>query len=799
MTRLTRILAVIVLSLVTALPAFAAGNFIIRRIEVHGLHRLSEGTVLTYMPIHVGQRYTTKSGQLIITSLFRTGFFSNVSLGRSDNVLIVNVIERPVIGVISIKGNKAIKTSKLKPVLKKLGVVVGATYDPSKLNEITQGLEQEYSQLGHNKAIVVGHALRESRNRVRLNIRVIEGPITKVGSIKIIGAHAFSESRLRDQFKLTTPGLLTWFTHSDRFSPIKLDMDLQHLQNFYLDHGYVRFHIVSHKVTYSSDHSRAYITVHVQEGAVYRIQAVRFAGLYANNPQLQTIAKSLRPGDVFSREQTVAVDKKVNEYFANQGYAFPVIQLVPQINDANHTVILVFHINKRKRVYVNQIHFVGNYRTKGQVLRAQMLQMENSVYDYKKIQISKQKLALLPYLKNVTVTPTPIPGHPHLVNLVYHMTEVNAGRMSVQGGYATDEGLIYGASIAEPNFMGTGKYVGISFMNSAYSSSATFSYNNPFYTVNGISMGYQVYFNRTKPDPKVTNMDPYAMNDLGGNLTWGIPLSNFDSFQFGVGYDLIDLSDIKFPPTPPFVPIGPTSASAPIIIAFFNKHPKAFSQFNLITGWSHVTLNRAIFPTKGNSTALSVTVGVPIIHRSVGYYKATLVSKQYFPLGHSGFIIEPHTTLGYGGGFGRGINGALPFYSNFFAGGIGSLPGFAPNSLGPQNPNNLNYTGGNVKVLGGINLIFPNGISDKLRTALFIAGGNVFETFRAKYPAGVIGPNFKQMSYERFALKNMRVAAGLMLSWYSPLGPIEISLGVPLVKKKGDDTEVFGFTFGTGV
>lgn len=762
-------------SLLVSSSVLADDAFVVKQIQFQGLQRISSNTVMAAMPLHVGQTYQSSDGNEIIAALFHTGFFSNVQLMRDGNTLVVQVVERATIDSVSITGNKSIKVDQLKPVLKKLGVVPGDTFDPSELHAIVVGLQQQYALLGHAGAVITPDVKKLSRNRVSIHIVVQEGKATIVKGIHVVGNHAFSEHKLLSQFKLTTPGILTWFNHKDRYSTMRLDDDLQSLQNFYFDHGYLDFRVVSHQVT-QLPKGGVNVVVTVTEGKPYFISGYKLTGMNLPaeiEPKIKTILTQLKAGETFSRQTVLDVNKQIGDSLADNGYAFPVINPVPDINHTTHQVFLDYQVQSGHRVYVRKIDIVGNTRTSGTVIRTQLRQMEGSEYSLKDINESKRRIANLSYLDNIDVTTVPVPSKNNQVDLKYHVHEVNAGRASVQAGYSDVDGFLYGASVSEPNFMGSGKYVSVGFQRSAYTSSYAFTYNNPFYTTTGISRGYSVYYNHTTPQN--VNLETYTMDDYGTNMTYGIPISEYDQWSLGGGYDHIAISNVN------------PSLVSPSVLGFMNDNPSPYNQLKVITGLSHATLDRAIFPTSGNEQGLSLTLGAPVYKSSLGYYQTSYDSRWYVPL-FAGFILDPHMTLGYGDGMGR--THELPFFNNYYAGGLQTLPGYTANTLGPKNPNNTSQAlGGNVETLAGVNFILPDFISHKVRTAFILDAGNIFQTNR--YPG---------ISYESISLKNLRTTAGIMVSWWSPLGaPLDFSLAVPLNKKPGDQLSIFGFSFGATI
>lgn len=757
-------------------PMYAASGFTIRQIQFVGLQGLTKQTALSYIPIHVGQKLNRTNSANVIQSLYATGFFDDVRLERRGSTLVVVVKERPTIGLVRMTGNKSLPNKKLWDALRKMGAMEGQPYDRRKFQMIKYGLEQQYQSMGRYDAIVNIKAVNEPRNRVALYIQINEGPIADVSRIQFIGNHAFSSGTLRDQFKLTTSGILTWLTKTDRYSKDKLEKDLTSLKNFYYDHGYLDFKILSKTVRISPDNRRVYITIRLSEGPVYRVSGYRIQGKQGQDPKVQALV-TLQPGEVFSRQQVMTIDQNIANYFANKGYAFPTVRMNPTLNRNNHTVYLVFIVDPKQRMYVRKITFSGNNRTKDSVLRFQMRQMEGAAYNLSEINESKRLLQNLRYLSDIKVVPTRVPGKPDQVDLNYHVKEVNAGRASVQGGYSDTYGIVYGASISEPNFMGTGKYVKVGFQRSEYSSNYDIAYNNPFYTTYGMSRGFNVYY--TKTTPSDLNLGNYTTHTLGANVNYGLPITEYTTMTFGYGFQHMGIK------------VTDNGSIAPSVLTFLATNPSPYNQFLFTGGLVHGSLDRAVLPTKGNFQSLSLTLGPALMSSSLGYYKSVYTGRWYLPLG-KGFIFSPHVTLGYGNGFGK--TGSLPFFSNFYGGGIETLPGYAPNSLGPRNPRQTGTAlGGNLEMFGMVNMIFPNGISDKLRTALFVGAGNIFQTYKTPSP-----PGLPATTYENVSLSNMRASAGLMVEWYVPVlnWPLQFSVSKAFNTQKGDSTQIFNFSIG---
>lgn len=781
-TGLQRILLGLGITALSVKTAFA-GVFVVKRIQVEGNKRMSSAAVISYLPIYTGQKFDTSKSGALIAALYKSGYFSDVQLFQRGDTLVVKVSETETISRITITGNKKIDDKRLKPVMKNLGLQEGDPYRPEKVRELRLGLLEAYKNIGRYDVAIDVETTKGAYNTVQIHIAVKEGVTTKVHSIKFSGNHVFSSHVLREQFSLTTPGLFTFFSHADVYSSLEFQKSLMNLQSFYFDHGYLDFRIVSKHVTVSKNRRHADIAIEVFEGPQYRISGYKLVGNFADNPQILKLVREVHPGEIFSRKKIVDIDERIGDYLADQGYAFPKIAAKPELNHTNNTVFLRWEVNSGRRMYVRYINVAGNSRTTEKALRYQMRQLEGSAYSQKNVNESKRRIANLPYFKDIQVEPIPVEGTSNQVDLNYHVTEVTAGRASLQGGYSTIDGFVYGANISDPNFMGTGKYASIGFQNSAYQQQYSIAYTDPFYTPYGMSRGFNIFYNHTTP--RDVNLDTYTMDSYGISVNYSMPISEYNYLSYGFGYSHIAVGNAN-----------PTMIS-PAGFVFLGNHPSPYNDFTVNLGVAHSNLDRAIFPMSGDFESLGVEGGVPVVGSSLAYYKLNFVGRWYLRLGRlSGFVVHPHLSLGYGNGYGS--YNSLPFFFNYFGGGIDTLPGYEPNTLGPKNPNDIsNSVGGNVEVFGGLNLIVPNGISDNVRTSLFVDFGNIFQTHRTAGNPG--NPTAPSTIYENVSIDNLRMSAGLLVSWNSPFGLMTVGYGIPFNVKPGDHIGQFGFTFGASL
>ncbi|MBS0352195.1 MAG: outer membrane protein assembly factor BamA, partial [Proteobacteria bacterium] len=611
------------------------------------------------------------------------------------------------------------------------------------------------------------------------------GPIARIRLIAIHGNHVFSQKQLLKVFtsKRTAWWRLGFLSHSDRYSRVQLAKDIEQLRTFYYNHGYLRFQVVDQNVVVSPDNKTVSIFITISEGPQYRVKGVEAQGLSGYPVESVDVNAYLhrlfKPGAVFSKQTMVSASEGIRRYFAGRGHAFPVISSSPEIDDLTHQVYLVFTISPGPISYVRQISFTGNTRTEDRALRNYVSQMEASPYSIVDVEQSKARLAYLPYLQDVGVDTNPVPDKPDQVDLLYHVKEVNAGKASIQGGYSTSDGFIYGASLSEPNLFGTGNYGSLGFNASQYQKTYSLTYSEPYFTPNGISQTVTIFSNITTPSTSL-NQASYTMDGYGGTLTYGVPVSLNNRINVGFGYTYLVLHDVNGDET------------APTVQTFVQEHPAPYNQFKGILSWSYSTLDRALAPTSGFDNFLGLDVGIPVLSDSLSYYKIDENMKYYYPLWY-GFIVEPNASVGFGNGYGNVDQ--LPFFLNYYAGGIETIPGFEPNSLGPKNPFQANAAlGGNFRVIMGTNLILPS-FYNKVRTAWTFDAGNLWDTNRVDQGL----PSEGGVQYESISLKNVRMSTGLLAIWYSPMGPLEISFAKTINAKSSDLKRFVTFSFGASI
>lgn len=741
-----------------SVAALAFQPFVVKDIRVEGLQRIEPGTVFSYLPVKVGSTFNDEKAQEAIRALYATGFFKNVQLSEQGDVLVVIVQERPAIADVDFSGNKEFDTKALKHVMAENGLAPGRIFDRAVLDTAKQELERQYLTHGYYAAQVQTTVTPLERNRVAINFTIKEGGVAKIKQINIVGAHAFGEERLVDLFTLRPPGWLTWYTKDDQYSKEKLAGDLETLRSFYLDRGYLDFRIDSTQVSITPDKLHIYITVNITEGHKYTVSGVTLGGkMPFPKKRFEKLVK-LKAGDVFSREKLTETTKAITDLLGNYGYAFANANAIPDINKAKHTVAFSILIDPGRRVYVRRINIAGNTRTRDEVIRREMRQLEGAYYDAAKIQLSKRRIDRTGYFNDVTVQTVPVANSSDQVDVDFHVQEKPTGALLAGIGYSNVDKVILQGSITQSNIFGTGKYLSAQVSTGSVNRTVSLSYNNPYYTVNGVSRGFDVY--SRKVDASALTIGPYTTDAVGGGVKYGYPISEHDSLLFGVNAEHVTLG------------VFPTSPQQ--YIDFVNQFGTTYSYGSVSTGWQRDTRDSAILPTNGEHT----NVGLEVAGGKLDYYKLSLGTRWYRPL-TSTYTFSTALNLGYA----HGLSGKpVPFFKNYYAGGADSVRGYSAYSLGPRDSLG-NALGGTREVTGSVELLFPvpGARKDKtLRLSAFIDGGQV-------YGQG-----------ERMTLSDLRYSAGLGLSWSSPFGPLRLSYAIPLNNKPGDNIQRLQFTFGYG-
>lgn len=743
-----------------------AARFIVEDIEILGIKKIDVGTVLNYLPLKAGEEFDDRDSGKVIRELYQTGFFDNITLQQRQNTLLIEVVERPAIAKVNVKGNKEVTDESMLDALKQIGMTKGKIYNPKLLEKLKLELEQLYYSLGKYAVRIDTKATQLDADRTEIDIDISEGAPAKIRSINLIGNQAFRDDELLDEFKLETTDS-GWFP-SDKYSSVKLSGDLESLKSYYLDQGYVKFNVESKQVTITPDKSDINISINLTEGDQYRINKINLTGeLIVPESQLMALVL-VREGDIFSRKRIAASTQLMTSRLGQEGYAYAQVNAIPKIDEQGKTVELTLLVSPGERMSVRKILFEGNTKTRDLVLRREMRQMEGALFSSPLIERSKIRLQRLKYISSVETRFERVPEQADQLDLIVTVTERFSGSFTVGAGYSEAQGALLNFGLTHDNIFGSGNRVGVTFNNNKAQEQYEFNYENPYYTADGISRGFSARY--TKTDAAEANISNYLLDKTQLSINYGIPLSEYNQIRFYVGVERNDITLSDF--------------ASDEVINFLIENNEDFDVGSTPDGDTYDSLytstsftkdsrNRLIFPEKGalNSISLELYGG------DLDFYKTIFRHQSLFPLSET-VTFSFKSRLGYGSAFNDSTD--LPFFEKFTAGGVRSVRGYDYNSLGPVDSRGQTF-GGNFQVITNSELLFQIdaiGGAESFRLGLYFDAGNVFE------------------ETDDFDTNELRTSVGISAKWFTAIGPIELSYANPINNEPGDETDNFQFSLG---
>jgi len=744
--------------------AHAFDAFTVRDIRVEGLQRISLGTVFTYLPIKVGDRIKDQDTvQNAIRSLYRQGFFHEVSIGREGNTLVVSVRERPSISEIKFTGNRDISKDEINQTLKLIGLVEGRIFNPSTLDKAQQELRTQYFERGKYSAEVETTVTPLERNRVSIAIDIKEGEDSRIASINIVGNKVFSQEKLLSQMNLSTS---TW-SDSSKYSKQKLAADLEILRSYYLDRGYVDFKVVSTQVSITPNKQHLYITINISEGEQYSIGRIHLQRTKVVPASELEALLTFKSGDVFSRREIAASAEAVRKSISELGYAYANVTPIPHVDPDTKKVDIDFQIEPGSKVYVRRITISNNAKTRDDVIRREMRQMEGAILSAEKVKLSRQRLMRLGYFDNVNITESRVPGSPDQVDLNVDVIERASGTISGGISYSPEQaGIMLNFGLQQDNFLGTGTNTSININQGQASNIYSYSFTDPYYTKSGVSRTIGVY--SRSYDPTQQNLTNYSVDNAGFSLSYGFPLNEYNTASLGLVRENTLFNTI--------------AGQAPIEFTDYTaKYGDFYYLFYISTGWRRDTRNNAIFATDGNRTQLDLKATVP--GSTLEFYKLSLNQKTYIPVGKNS-TIALRAEINYGGIYGN--TKAYPPFENFFSGGPESVRGFWSNRLGPTSTSTVdsqpytNYLGGAYETVASVEYLFPyNEENNNTRMGIFMDVGNVFS------------------DPSQYSASELRASVGVGFVWLTPIGALKLSYAVPIQYDSAKDSlQPMQFTIG---
>ncbi|MCC6474293.1 MAG: outer membrane protein assembly factor BamA [Burkholderiales bacterium] len=756
---MNRVIAVAVLACAFGATALAFEPFVVRDIRVEGIQRIEAGTVFSYLPVKVGERFTEEKASESIRALVATGFFQVVRVDVERDVLVIVVQERPAIASISFSGMRDFEPDAVRKGLREANFQEGRIFDRALLDQAEQEIKRQYLSKGKYGVAVTTTVTPLERNRVAVNFSIDEGEVARIKAINIVGNQAFSEKDLLDLFVLRTPGWLTWYTKNDQYSRQKLQGDIENLRSWYLNRGYLDFSVDSTQVSITPDRKDIYITINVTEGEKYTVSEVNISGdLVVPEPELRSLV-SLAPGETFSREKLTETSKRITDRLGNEGYAFANANAVPDVNRERRTVSFNIRIDPGRRVYVRRINVVGNTRTRDEVVRRQMRQLEGAFYDGAKLRLSKQRIDRTDYFSEVNLETPAVPDTTDQVDVTVRVKEKPTGAILVGIGFSSVERVVFQGSVVQANFLGSGNNVSTSFNTGKINQNIALSYTNPYYTVDGLSRGFDVYKRRV--NASTLAVGNYTTTTMGGGVRFGYPVSEFETITFGLSGEHTGLV------------LGTDSPRR--LLDFQSQFGGKFNSVIGTLGYVKDTRDSVIWTTSGQvqRSTLEVTPA-----GDLRFYKISF-EQQWFHSFTRDLTLFMKGEIAAADGF---ADKPLPFFKNFYAGGISTVRGYRPAGIGPRDPSDDSAIGGNRRLLGTAELLFPMpgaGLDRSIRLGAFFDAGQVF------------APS------QKLSASDLRYSVGISLQWLSPMGPVRVSYARPINEDSGDKVQRGQFTFGS--
>ncbi|MGY0399002.1 MAG: outer membrane protein assembly factor BamA [Ostreibacterium sp.] len=732
--------------------------FKISDIRVSGLQRITVGDFFNYLPIKRGAVVDDSDYSNIIRTLYKTDFFKDVNLSRDGNVLAVTVEERPIIGQIEITGNKELKKKSLLEGLSNLGLGEGGTFDESKLAKVKKSLLDLYYSRSKFDVIIDVKVSPLAQNRVALNITIQEGISARIKQINIVGNKAFSQDEIIQKMNLTTSKWYSLLTKGDQYSGEKLKADVVAIENFYYNRGYLEFQVNSTQVSFTDDKRFIYITINISEGLPYRIDGNVFSSTQLLSKKRLNNLLTYSIGDYYSRQAARDSQKRIKNALGEKGYAFAKVNIVPRIDKSRHSIVMAYDLILGRKTYVRRIEFTGNYKTNDEVLRREMRQFESAPYNHAKLIRSGERLRRLNFISSVKRSERPVDGHPDQVDVEYKIVETASRYISAGIGYGTSSGLLFNLGYNADNFLGTGNKFTFDFSTS-HDQNYAITFTDPYFTADGVSRAFELYYNKTNASKN--DIGDWQSDNLGLFLRFGFPVNEYESFSIGGGYRRTNIKT--------------GSSVTPEIPIFLAKHGDSFNEYVVDFHWTHDTRDKTVFSTNGAITRFNAELVTP--GSTEEYYKLNVRNRTYFRLSDK-LLMSVRGDISYSDSYGESKE--VPFFRHYYAGGLTTVRGFKSSSLGPKWSND-EIKGGTFRVAGGAEIILPWTLGqdyETVRLGLFADFGNVYNNYR-DFDAG-----------------EFRYSAGFYVLWRSPIGPLNLSYGIPLNAKKGDETERFQFTIG---
>lgn len=793
----------------TCMTAQAAEPMMVEQYGFLGLSRMTQDSLLMVLPpkgILMDEELLAKS----IRNLYATEQFLDIKAKMVNGTVLYEVKERPMIAEVSFSGNKLIPKQALEEGLKRSGLAQGQVLKYDTLYGIQNELKNQYLSQGYYNSDIEVIQTPIDGNRVKLEVLFTEGKPARVVDINVLGNKHFSSANIKDSLSLKEQN---WniFSKSSHYAQEKFAQSLDDLKALYQNAGFARFELVSSSLDMDKDKQKVYVQLVVNEGERYRFGGSSFVG--DNRFDLKDTL-GYQEQATFNQSLVDKTTQQIAKRYGDAGFYNAQIRPMLRIDDQSKTVFVEYYINPNRPVMVRRINFSGNIKTRDEVLRREMRQLEGALASQEHIALSQARLMRTGYFKDVKVDIRPVAGFDDQIDINFAVEEQPSGSATAALGYSQSGGLTFQFGLSQSNFLGTGNKVNADFSRSETRDVYSLSYTDPYFTPNGVSQSLGAYYRKTKYDDK--NISNYVLDSYGANANYGYPINENQRLSAGIGADNTKVRGGRWMPVSTVKALVDDGGRAD-----FGGNAPSFSHnyktVSALLGYSYSSLDKPVFPTKGANHNLDLTVGFG----NKNYQKVVYRGNYYHPLA-KGLVLRAYTNLGYGKN--------LPFYENFYAGGYGSVRGYEASSLGPQSQA-YNYIangqrtdkgekiGGNALISFGGELVLPMPFkgdwTDQVRPVLFVEGGQVFDTQnldKKMVDIRTIDPSLanardssgKLLIDDSNAIvplikndKDLRYSVGIGATWNTPIGPLSISYAKPIANKAGDDVEKVQFQIGS--
>jgi outer membrane protein insertion porin family len=739
-----------------AQDVYGASGQDIRQIRITGTQRIEPSTVMNYLDVKVGDKMTQDTLDRALKSLFATGLFSDVVLRQKDGDLEVHVTENPVINEIAFEGNKKIEDDQLRGEIQ---LKPRQVFTRAKVQADVNRLYQLYQRQGRFSVKIDPKIINLDQNRVNLVFEINEGDVTKVESIRFVGNTHYADDKLRSILATKEKRWYRFLTTDDRYDPDRLAYDQELLRKFYLSQGYADFRVISANAELSRRRDQFYITITIEEGERYH------TGKVAINSQLKNFDATVlnqyitfKTGEWYDADKVEKTVDKMTTALGDMQYAFVAIRPDVQRNPTTHTVDITFDISETPRVYVERIDIHGNVRTQDKVIRRQLTLVEGDPFNKTKLAKSEQNIKDLGYFEKVTVTPQQ-GSAPDKTVVDVNVTEQSTGELSLGAGFSTEDGPLADVRLREKNFLGKGQDVSISSTIAGKRSDIDFSFTEPYFLDRDLSAGFDL-FHMTHD---LEDESSYDQRETGAGLNLGYPLS--DRWRQTLRYRIEnnEIYNVQ------------SDASTYILDQQGTWITSAIGQ-----RLTYDTRDSTLFPTSGFYGWLDTEISG--FGGDSHYIQGKLGGSYFYPIADqwvANLLAEGGAMTGY-----DGVNVRID--ERFFLGGD-SFRGFEVSGIGPrERDGEEDALGGDYFYRGTAELTFPLGLPQELGVA-----GHAFNDFGSLFGLD------NASGADAVDQGSLRAAAGLGVSWRSPLGPIRIDLAYPYLRQSYDKIQVFRFSFGT--